>query len=72
MKDNIKQYDLPEGSRVMIQDPENRNFVKMKFRGMKGAYGKWELAGEILLGNYYGTFHLNKSQKYYYYEPEEE
>ena len=44
----------------------------MKFRGMKGAYGKWELAGEILLGKLLRHIPLNKSQKYYYFEPEEE
>ena len=72
MKDNIKQFDLPKDIHVMMLDKGTNNFVKMKFRGMKGAYGKWELAGEILSGNYYGTFQLNKSQKYYMYEPEEE
>ena len=68
----MRQFDLPEGTKVTMFNKDTRNYVMITFRGMEGAYGKWEVAGHILKGNYYGTFHLNKSQKYYYYKPDEE
>jgi len=70
MKKSIKQYDIPKGDKVVMRD-SNDNPISMKFLGMDGAYGKWQVGEEVLIGNYYGLFHYNNSQKYWYYEPAE-
>ena len=70
MTKSIKQYDIPRGDKVVMRD-SNDNPISMKFLGMDGAYGKWQVGEEVLIGNYYGLFHYNTSQKYWYYEPEE-
>jgi len=70
MKETIKQHEIPKGDKVVMRD-NDRGFIVMNFLGMDGAYGKWKVGEETLVGNFYGSFHYNTNQKYWYYEPEE-
>ena len=65
-------YDIPRGDKVVLMDQETLQYTTMFFDGMDGAYGKWKVSGEILIGNFYGTYHYNTSQKYWFYKPEED
>jgi len=71
IKDTIKQYNIPKGDKVVMRDSE-RDFINMTFLGMDGAYGRWQIGEEVLIGNYKGLFHRNNSQKYWYYQPDKE
>lgn len=70
MKKVTKQYDIPKGDKVVMRDTDGE-FISMTFLGMDGAYARWQVGEETLVGNFYGLFHYNTSQKYWYYEPED-
>jgi len=70
MKETIKQHEIPKGDKVVMRD-NDRGFSNIYFLGMYGAYSKWLINDATLVGNFYGLFHYNTSQKYWYYEPEE-
>lgn len=43
----MKQWELPEGSTVILKDGSEAKFI-----GMDGLYAKWEVDGELKIGNF--------------------
>ena len=68
----VKMYGIPVGDKVVLIDRETLQYTTMFFEGMDGAYGKWRVSGHTLIGNFYGSYHWNTSQKYWYYKHEED
>lgn len=65
-----RQFELIAGDKVLFA--HDLDFVTLEYLGMTGANGSWMFAKEEIKTNFYGLFHWNNSQKYYFYEPEDD
>lgn len=73
MKEIVKQYDIPYGTKVVLVDRETLQYTTMFYQGMDTANtGIWKMSGMEFKSNLYGKFHWNNSQHYYYYQHSEE
>lgn len=53
----LKQWELPNYSKVKLPNGEFATFIKMD-----GMYGKWDIGGKMVIGNY---LKFKKAEGYY-------